>query len=178
MLSDSWWRCRKIGPTADREQIPEYTKLREDHRHEIVRPDFTSLPGFQVRHQVPQRLCGISLCAILKNENMYTSMPGTGEFGIRMIDPTRPVDHQPILSAPFVSAPGAAAGFQNASAPISRNGRRPGKRRPVADTPEAIRNSVLHEIARLKQQLRAAAGGGRQAGGRCGRAVGRTAIRA
>ena len=96
LRSDAWWRRREIGPTADLKEIRGYAKLREGDRYEVVQPDFTSLPGYQVPHEAPPHLCRSSLRVILRNTDMYTYVPETGEFGIRVIDPKRAVDHQPI----------------------------------------------------------------------------------
>lgn len=96
MLTDTWWRRREIGPTADLNKIGEVARLREGALYEYDGPYANELPGYAVPSEAPPHLCRSLLQTVRRDDDMFTYIPETREFGIRMIDPSRPVDNQPI----------------------------------------------------------------------------------
>ena len=99
MLSDAWWRRRKIGVTspvfdADWEVVT-------DHDGEILVGANDPKPGFDRPRGRSPHLCEAMAAGFDDVRDMFAYLPHVREYGVRVLDPAEPVDYQPIRIKPI-----------------------------------------------------------------------------
>ncbi len=95
MVSEEWWqKARHEDWWKERDEI-----------YGLTEPDWNSPPGFLRPVCTPPHTCEMMVARFEDDRDMIAYLPWTREYGIRILDPDQPVDHQPIEIKPIRYCP-------------------------------------------------------------------------
>jgi len=108
-ISEDWWIAEGIGPVHDEEHLHELKTAPPQWLYEknLPYPGYEHLvsPGYKISQDEPDHYCN-GLSTIFSREYyMFWYLPHTREYGPRIIDPNKRIDHQPIRILPVSYCP-------------------------------------------------------------------------
>ncbi len=103
LLSDAWWRQLELGPTNSvlREDWKKPAPVDGTIRYRAFDPG----PGYERPAGVAPHMCEEMAECFEDVRNMIAYLPWAREYGIRVIDPGRPLDDQPQRVRPIHYCP-------------------------------------------------------------------------
>ena len=110
LLSEEWWIRRGIGPTNEALE-PNWDKPKHTE-YTIPQSDPECLPGLRRPPGKLPHSCDAMVNSFDRDpDDMIAYLPWTREYGIRILDPDQPVDHQPLEIKPIRYCPWCGDGL-------------------------------------------------------------------